>query len=426
MTSERHLNKPYTNNRQSRLFNGVLIWPICAIFFAYEFLIRTATGTFEQALREDLKLEIIGFALLSTSVYVFVYGLMQIPAGFLIDRYGLKRNLSMASFLSACGVLGFASTHNIAASVFFRAFMAFGASFSFIGLLVVVYEWFPKKNRAFLIGLSQFIGALGPVLAAGPLDSIAYSHRLNWRATFLDLGLLGCLLCLLIVFIVKNRDGSDHQSEPTIRVNVSKGSFLSFLSDWRVWSIALYSGMVYFAIEYLSENSGKLFLTLKGFATVDSSYFITDTWLGFAIGCPFLGFLSDLFNKRRPIMIAASLIALIAMLLIIYLPANLLLTSLAFFLLGIGASGQSISYTMMTEYSSKRFVAAALGFNNAMISVFAGANAPLIGALVKLYAGTQEPVLSDYQNSFLLIVVLMFFAILLASFFIPETYTEDS
>ncbi|WP_367608019.1 hypothetical protein [Legionella sp. W05-934-2] len=43
-------------------------------------------------------------------------------------------------------------------------------SFGFICLLISVYDWLPRKNAALFIGLSQFIGTMGPMLAAGPLD----------------------------------------------------------------------------------------------------------------------------------------------------------------------------------------------------------------------------------------------------------------
>lgn len=399
---------------------GFFIWAISALFFTYEFFIRTATGTFEEALRHDLQIELVDFALLSTSVYVVIYGIMQIPAGLLIDKFGLKKNLSIACLISTIGVFGFAVSNNFTLSILFRGCMALGAAFSFIGLLVVVYQWFPQKNRAFLIGLSQFIGAIGPMVAAGPLFNFAITHQLNWHKTFIKLSFIGLVITALIFLILQDKKNKLLTVDRMKSLKISGKSFFSFLMDWKIWSIALYSALVYFVIEYLSENSGKVFLTLKGFSEQEASYLITYSWLGFAIGAPLLGFLSDYFANRRIIMIAASLLAVIAMLIINYQAMNISLFTFAFFILGVGASGQSISYTLMSEYSTRRTVAAALGFNNAMISFFEAINAPLVGGLVMVHAKHSSPSMVDYQYAFSFILALMLSSTVLAVFCITE------
>ena len=75
--------------------------------------------------------------------------------------------------------------------------------FGFICLLVAVYKWMPKRNIALLIGLSQFIGTLGPMIAAGPINAIANASDITWRTVFCGLGLFGILLTLMILFLVK-------------------------------------------------------------------------------------------------------------------------------------------------------------------------------------------------------------------------------
>lgn len=70
---------------------GLIVWLICALFFLYEFLLRTILGTFQPSLMSQMHLTPVTFALLSSTVYNLMYGSMQIPVGFITERFGLKK-----------------------------------------------------------------------------------------------------------------------------------------------------------------------------------------------------------------------------------------------------------------------------------------------------------------------------------------------
>mgnify|MGYP005864630747 CR=1 FL=1 len=189
--------------------------------------------------------------------------------------------------------------------------------------------------------------------------------------------------------------------------------------------MAIYSACIYFSIEYLSENEGMEFLVQKGFSSTFSSYMITLAWLGYAIGCPLLGFLSDLFQRRKPIMFICGLSALLALTGIIYLPLGKILTAVSFVLLGIGASGQSIGFAAMAEQCREDYLAVGLAFNNGMIMLFAAINAPLIGWILSMLAPTHPLSILTYQYGFLMMVGLVTVAILLSSLAIRETFCKS-
>ena len=72
---------------------SLLVWLVCALFFMYEFLLRTVVGTFQIQLTDDLNLTPMSFSLLSSTGYLAIYGLMQIPVGLIAARFGLKKSL---------------------------------------------------------------------------------------------------------------------------------------------------------------------------------------------------------------------------------------------------------------------------------------------------------------------------------------------
>jgi MFS family permease len=404
---------------------GLLVWSLTALFFLYEFLLRTSVGTFEQSIVNELSLSLISFALISSTAYNLVYGLMQIPAGIITDRFGLKLTLTIAAAFCGLSVLGFSRSNSFESAIILRVLTGLGSSFGFICLLVAVYEWLPRKNLALYIGLSQLIGTMGPMLAAGPLNSIAESGSLSWRTTFFVLGFFGLSLTFFIWLFVKNNKEYTGNFQILKRAQPLRESLAAILTQKQLWLVAIYSGSVYFTIEYLSENSGKTFLMLNGHSSSLSSYLLTISWIGYSIGCPLFGFVSDCMSRRKPTMIFAACVCLLSIIFITYLTTIKPIMFVAFFMLGLGASGQSIGFAIVSEHCRDDYMAAGLGFNNAIIAIFTSINAPLIGFLINLLSHGHTPGILAYQKAFSLILIFLTIAIICSAFFIKETFCKS-
>ncbi|MCF6765349.1 MFS transporter [Thiotrichales bacterium 19S3-7] len=408
-------------------FIGTIIWLICALFFMYEFLLRTLLGTFEHPIMYDLELNFVTFAILSSTAYQLIYGLMQIPVGLITDRFGLKRTLFIAVIICSIAVIGFGSTHTFDTAVIFRVLMGFGSAFGFICLLVAVYDWMPRKNIALFIGISQFIGTMGPMLSAGPMNAIANESHISWRFIFYMLGIIGIAIAALVILIVKNNQKQIANFQILKRPRPLTRDLYGLMRQPQVWLIAVFSACVYFSIEYLSENSGKAYLMLHHYSSNSASYMLTVSWLGYAIGCPLLGLISDLTSKRKQMMVLSAICCIIAICIIIYFPINLTTLYSAFFLLGIGASGQSIGFAIMAEQCNHNYLAAGLGLNNAMIMLVTSINAPVIGWLLASVSDNPQQIsISDYQQAFIIMPILMVVALVISVFFIKETFCKST
>lgn len=403
---------------------GIAVWFICSLFFLYECFLRTILGTFQSALSEELYLTPVTFALLSSTAYSLVYGPMQIPSGLITQRYGFKQTLFIAICLCVLANTGFALAPTYGAAFLFRTLMGLGSSFAFVCLIVAIYDWMPRKKIATYLGLSQLIATLGPMLAAGPVNTLSETSALNWREVFVYLALMGFILAILILFLVdKNRHTN---SKSLTLTRPSKTKLKQFFLQKQIWYIAIFSACIIFALEYLSENECKTFLIKKGFTPHFASYMITVGWFGYAIGCAFLGLISDKIQRRKSIMFYSALSVLIALTGIIYLPLSRFATTCCFLLLGIGTGSQSIGFAAMAEHCKSNHLAIGVGFNNAMIVLFSALLPPFIG---KLIAGASHPrgniSLAQYQSSFLVLIILAIVAVFLARFMIQETFCKS-
>lgn len=405
---------------------GIATWMICTVFFMYEFLLRTMMGTFQPQLMHDLHLTPMQFALLSTTVFQLIYAAMQIPIGIILDQLGIKKTLLIAAVMCTIATLGFSLTHNFIIAILFRMLMGLGASCGFICLLVATYDWMPRKNSALFIGVSQFIATLGPMLAAGPLRSLADSAITDWKEVFFILSLIGVVISILTLLYVDNNRQQRGKFIILTRSSSILINLLHLIKQKKIWCVAIYSAFVYFSIEYLTENEGVAFLIQKGFSSTFSSYMITIAWLGYAIGCPLLGYLSDKFQRRKPFMVACSLMVLTALTGIIYLPLNKELLVLCFVFLGMGAGGSILGFTTMAEQCKENSLAAGLGINNTMIVLSTAITAPLLGHMLSHGAIAKGLLLSDYQHTFMVIMLFALGALLIAVFGIKETFCKST
>lgn len=403
----------------------ILAWLICAVFFMYEFLLRTVMGTLQPSIMADFQLNPIEFAVLSTTAYQCIYAVMQILVGILIERFGLKRSLLTAIFLCCVTSWGFAATHDFHLALICRLLMGLGSAFGFVCLLVTIYDRMPHHYVALLIGISQFIGTLGPMLAGGPLCAFALSASYDWRDIFYGLGLFAAILFIIVLLCFDKKRSNRQELIILSRPTPLSEKFMQILKYPQIWFIAIFSGSTYFAIEYLSENEGIRFLMLKGMSPISASYMITLAWLGYAVGCPILGFLSDKLQRRKPFIISSATMTGLALIGIIYLPSYPLIISMSFFLLGMGASGSTIGFAIAAEQSKEDNLALILGFNNMMIVLFTLVSTLTLSHLLN-YIANFQPLLEliHYQKAF--VVTLLFtLPALIASIYIKETFCKS-
>ena len=124
---------------------------------------------------------------LMLSAFSWCYCFMQVPSGWLVDRFGVRRAYAagFAQWSIACALTG--AFRSIAAIMFFRVTMGVGQSVAFPASARTVANWFPDSERG-LVNSSYLIGVrLGQALvnAAGVWLIALY----GWRMFFVVSGL---------------------------------------------------------------------------------------------------------------------------------------------------------------------------------------------------------------------------------------------
>ena len=418
--------------RQKPTLLAAIICILASCFYMYEFILQVSPAVMTNQLINDLGLNAITLGTVA-AFYYYSYTPMQLPAGFLFDRFGPRRLLTAAVLTCAVGAFLFGSTTNIATASAGRFMMGMGSAFSFIGTLVLISRWFPSRYFAFLTGLVELMSCVGAIVGETPL-TIAVGHW-GWRLTIIILGIIGTILALLIWLIVRDSPevvSKGHKFQPTSKKSILQ-SFHQVARNSQTWFIASYSFMVWAPITAFAALWGVPFLVVAyGISTKAASTACTMIWLAIGIGCPLLGWWSDKVNLRgMPLKFAASL-GIIGLIPVIYVPhLPLFWLYICLFLFGLAASGQSLAFGVVKDNNHSSVAGTAMGINN-MATVAGGALfQPIIGIFLHFnwngtyHNGTPFYSAEDYRRAFIILPFCYLIALLIGKFLIRETHCQQ-
>jgi MFS family permease len=142
--------------------------------------------------------------------------------------------------------------------------------------------------------------------------------------------------------------------------------------------------------------------------------------LGWAFGCPILGYCADRIGRRKPVIFAGSALMLAATLAIFYLPPGTFPPYLLAFLLGFGSGAAMIPYSTIKEVNPDHAKGSATGAMNFMVFVLSALLAPAYGWwLQKLANGgpLTQGVFSEGGSVYVAAIVLA----VIATLFLRET-----
>jgi MFS family permease len=144
--------------------------------------------------------------------------------------------------------------------------------------------------------------------------------------------------------------------------------------------------------------------------------------LGWIIGSPLLGALSDRIGRRKPVIIGSAVVLLVCLLLILFAPAGMFPPFSLGLITGIASGAAMIPYTVIKEANRPEHSGTATGvisFVNFMLSALLG---PILGGTLMRASAGGERELPHYQIAFQPLAYGVALAIVL-TFFIRETGT---
>jgi sugar phosphate permease len=123
--------------------------------------------------------------------------------------------------------------------------------------------------------------------------------------------------------------------------------------------------------------------------------------LGWIVGCPLLGLVSDRIGRRKPVIVAGAVVLLVCLAWILYGPADVLPPYVLGLVAGLASGAAMLPYTVIKEANPPAVNGSATGVVNFLNFTFSALLGPVFGwILFSVGGGAAAMTLEHYQTAF--------------------------
>ncbi|WP_416412490.1 MFS transporter [Pantoea sp. App145] len=220
-------------------------WVVILLYIAWciAFIDRVVLSMGAPALTAEMHLSPAELGLV-LSVFYFGFWLMQLPGGWLADRFGAKSVVIMAIGFWSLFTLLTGLAWSLASLLFIRLLFGLGeGAFPSAAIKNAAenYRTEQKPKITSLLVSSNYIGSMLAPLLIAPL--LLHFH---WRHTFMLIGILGLVFVLIYSLTVRNTPASDNEQRQRINLQDVK----SVMKHPLLWKIAA----VWFGLSLINKG----------------------------------------------------------------------------------------------------------------------------------------------------------------------------
>lgn len=279
---------------------------------------RFSMGIASIYIADDFSLDSAQLGLLG-SVYFYSYALIQIPAGLLADKYGVRLVLSLASLLSGIASIMFAMSDTFAELLLTRTLTGAALAFIYVPALSAIRSMFDEKSYGFVLGIFIALGQIGSIITGAPLKLMIGIS--SWRVVFTATGIIFISIFIIaLAFLDKKRNDSEqllteaNQSQEHVKDSIfNKNIYNPVMLIIILWFFIL--GGARFC--YQSLWASHYYIDVIGMTENMAGVMLTVIAAGSCFGAIMLGKVSDKYGSMRTIVICSFIFSSLWFLIII-------------------------------------------------------------------------------------------------------------
>jgi len=278
-----------SSSREAPSAGSGVVLALLAIVVFLNFFDRSNLSIAAPLLKDQLHLSTSQLGLLLSSFF-WGYTVCQLPAGWIVDRYGANWVLAVGFFIWSCATIATGLLHTFAALFAIRLVLGVGESVAYPSCWSILARHFPEQRRGFGSAIVQAGQGSGPALATF-IGGILMG-RLGWQPFFIGLGFASLLW--LIPWIRWMPEG---QFTDRVHTNHTYSGILEVLRQRSAWGTCVANFCVnwtlyllltwlpfylvnerHFSLPTTAKIGGAAFL-LKALSSITSGW-LADTWIG--------------------------------------------------------------------------------------------------------------------------------------------------
>jgi MFS family permease len=392
---------------------GYIVWLIATLFVVYAFCLNTASAVFSDTIQKSLNASNLGVSL-AMGAFILGFACLQIPAGYLLDKFNARYVVSGGIFLLALGNVIISFSNNIIVYTLSNFLQGAGASFAFIAAAILISQWFSVTKFPILFGLTQTLSCILAGVIHYYFTIALISH--SWNEIYQWLGAFGFILFILSILIIK--------SPATLLRHTQVSLTQSLAIVFKNKQILLCSLAAAMSFGVLLSYAGLWYARVQTYYSVVSLQAVIISGLifcGIGIGTPLLGWFSNKVKSRVMVIHTSLCIGTMALLMGIYSPHfevdTLIINEFISFFIGFFLSGSMLFYTMVSELATDATRGVAISVLNTAVFLF--------NTLMLFIPYLFITVLSKDFFTYLWILPFFILLSLLLIYFIKDTYSNS-
>ncbi|AZH26072.1 MFS transporter [Haloplanus aerogenes] len=363
------------------------LWSLLAAGFLFVNFHRTATAVLADSLARTFDATGSQLGLLHASFF-YIYAALQLPAGLVVDRYGPRWVGATGLAVLSAGVVWFAWSETLLAAFLARAVVGFGGSVLYIATLRFCANWFRPDEYATMTGYTVAAAGAGGILATTPL-ALAID-RVGWRFAILATGMITAVVAVVVATAVRDRpsradigvDDTDHSPATLADIVANTRTVLGEVETWLMGLLLFLVLGVNFTV--LGLWGVPFIADTYGVTVARASTYVLLGNVGFVLGSPAFGALSDRTGWRTELVVATTVVFSLSYGALILVPP-LPVVGAALFCALLANGGVALVFTVGKERHEPAVAGTVTGVINSLGYVGAAILPTVMGAVLDAY-----------------------------------------
>lgn len=413
------------------VFYGYFVVSIGALYLFLDTLLAVFPAALTNQLMVKYHINATDISLFA-ALYFYIYAPLQMPIGFILDKFGPTRIMILGCSLCTIGLLILAYTTSFFIGCLARLLMGLGGSAGYLAPMLLITQWFPHRYYVIVIGIIIFVECLAAIYGVAYISYLTNSY--GAQAIIIDLAIIGVILLLLITVFV--RDHPKSKCEDIIKkssIKFSLKSLKDIFFSTQNWFTALTAALFWAPVSVFAALWGISYLqTVYHLPKTEAGNLLIMIWLGIGFIYPFWGWLSNYLSSRiAPLQIAAAIGLIASCILIFDQRATPYLLAFVLLVMGSSSACQVLTFALIKDRYSQNNTAIAFGFNNMIICFGTAITQIIAGYLLDMlwdgkYVGTLKIYTAQNFRCSLLIIPFSYLIILIIGMFcLKETYKAE-
>lgn len=320
---------------------------------------RQSMAIMAPFLMESLNISKSQIGLLGAIVF-YIYGLTQIPLGFLTSKYGGRKIIQVCLVLLIVGSFFFGRAETFSQLLIGRFLIGLAVSGYYVPGLHLIRQWFDVRDLSFYLGIYLAIGNVGSLLSTSPYEILLN----NFSISSIYWGFIVFTFILLVASLFLEDEKISGKKVALKDEAEKKNPYFT----WFFISLLFYGLTSYGARQAFFSLWGPLYYTdYLGLDLTKASFLMMVMSIGGIVYSPISGKVADKIGRHKALVIQSLLIAFL-WLVSAFLPKETPFALVLFLALVIGAlniTTISNAFTTLTDYAPIAFTSVFVGVFNA-------------------------------------------------------------